>query len=130
MKIQAGDVKFFAVCKQSTCPAPNPEIPYAIRIGDIEQGGNPVCPYCDWEMEIQEEAELEVKEEPVTIDMQYWKTQLRGWQHGANWFTTNLLDLISRADMGNRALIAKGFPEAVLAYELWVAGDLKIHDDE
>jgi len=35
-----------------------------------------------------------------------------------------LLDLIAKADSGNRKLIRKGFPDAVQAYEMWMDNQL------
>lgn len=38
--------------------------------------------------------------------------------HG-DWFTAHLIRLIAKADLSNRALIAKGFPEVVDAFNDW-----------
>ena len=39
--------------------------------------------------------------------------------HG-DWFTAKLLRLIAKADLHNRELLWKGFPEEVATYENWL----------
>lgn len=58
--------------------------------------------------------------------LEYWTLQLKQWQYGANHFTARLLDLIAKADLGNQRLIAKGFPEAVQAYKMFMSGEIDI----
>lgn len=66
-------------------------------------------------------------EEPEEkFDYGYWRLQLQCWQRGETNFTSRLFDLICKADLGNRALIAKGFPDAVKAHKLWDTGGIKL----
>lgn len=66
-------------------------------------------------------------EEPEEkFDYGYWQMQLQCWQRGETNFTSRLFDLICKADLGNRALIAKGFPDAVKAHKLWDTGGIKL----
>lgn len=45
-----------------------------------------------------------------------------GRGHG-DWFTSDLLRLIAKADRANTARLRVAFPHAVAAYERWHAGD-------
>lgn len=40
-----------------------------------------------------------------------------------DWFSAELLRLIAKADSENRELLRLGFPDHVLAYELWSRGE-------
>ncbi len=42
--------------------------------------------------------------------------------HG-DWFTADLLRLISKADSTNKALLARTFPEEVAVFNAWYSGD-------
>lgn len=47
-----------------------------------------------------------------------------------NCFSNMLFDLLCKADLGNRRLIAKGFPDHVKAFEMWLeCGDQWVRDN-
>lgn len=44
------------------------------------------------------------------------------WLNGCQSFTSQLFELIHRADRRNREKLRAGFPDQVTAYEIWFAG--------
>lgn len=44
------------------------------------------------------------------------------WLNGCQSFTSQLFELINRADRRNREKLRAGFPDEVTAYEIWFAG--------
>lgn len=48
--------------------------------------------------------------------------------HGS-WFTAQLIRLVAKADVINRARLAKAFPEEVEAYKKWYYGKQETHAD-